>query len=146
MDNNVFKFPGRKREPKDQDTPSTSAQKGAGESAKVFNLKPPVKESGVPTVSDAPSDVNLSQLEEGFSKGLSSILDSLLSPEGSLAGFAKHYEGIVNKNSLAEQRAVVRRYSDEEILGFFKNTTEDDWKKKPAFYIALYHEKVSRSI
>jgi hypothetical protein len=147
MNSNVFQFPGRKRESKDSGAPDTGAQKETGESAKVFDLRVPVKEGGPPAVPNNSPEADLSKLEkEGLSKGLGNLLESLLSPEGSLSAFAKYYESVVNKNSLAEQHAVVRGYSDEEILGFFKNTTEGDWKKKPAFYIALYHEKVSRGI
>ena len=41
---------------------------------------------------------------------------------------------------VATQRAVVREYTDSELMNWLKDTREGDWRNKPYFFSALCDE------
>ena len=43
-------------------------------------------------------------------------------------------------SALLKAREIVRNYTTEELLGWMKNSTEDDWQKRAGFFQAIWAE------
>jgi succinate dehydrogenase flavin-adding protein (antitoxin of CptAB toxin-antitoxin module) len=52
----------------------------------------------------------------------------------------------VSQNALQSLLEIVKSYSDEDLFNWLNNSSESDWKSKPAFFRAIAYEFLSRGL
>ncbi|MDO8660171.1 MAG: hypothetical protein Q7K54_06295 [Candidatus Parcubacteria bacterium] len=58
-----------------------------------------------------------------------------------LLGSAKELMNLhVSPTSLHQSRELVKSYDTEELIGWLEKTDENEWKKKAAFFQAIFNE------